>query len=58
MEATRRRQKQEAADAKLAQQLQDKERRKVAPKKTMNGLQPQMPRVEQAPLVTPQVEVD
>merc|ERR1711872_658206 len=36
-EAMRRRQRQEAADAKLAQQLQDKERRKVAPKKTTNG---------------------
>merc|ERR1711942_542021 len=49
MEAMRRRQKQEAADAKLAQQLQDKERRKVAPKKTMSGVQSKVPKVVQAP---------
>merc|ERR1711911_190225 len=56
-EAMRRRQRQEAADAKLAQQLQDKERRKVAPKKTTSGLQPKAPKVAQAPLATPQAEV-
>ena len=56
-EATRRRQEQEAADHRLAQQMQDRERRKVAPKKTKNGLQPQMPRME-APLNRPQAEVD
>merc|ERR1711951_288944 len=53
-EAMRRRQRQEAADAKLAQQLQDKERRKVAPKKTMSGSQPKAQKVAQAPLATPQ----
>ena len=57
-EATRRRRKQEIADEKLAQQLQEKERRKVAPKKTKNGMQPQVSRVNQAPLATPQPEVD
>merc|ERR1711942_334132 len=53
-EAMRRRQRQEDADAKLAQQLQDKERRKVAPKKTTNGSQPKLPKVAQAPLAAPQ----
>merc|ERR1711946_116719 len=57
MEAMRRRQRQEDADAKLAQQLQDKEKRKVAPKKTTSGLQPKAPKVAQAPLATPQAEV-
>ena len=57
MEAMRRRQRQEAADAKLAQQLQDKEKRKVAPKKITSGLQPKVPKVAQAPLATPQAEV-
>ena len=56
-EAMRRRQRQEDADAKLAQQLQDKERRKVAPKKTTNGMQSKVPKVVQAPLATPQAEV-